>query len=139
MEESRRNELLEVAKKAVKTAYAPYSFFKVGAALLTEDGSIYSGCNIENAAYSPTICAERTALAKAVSEGHRTFTGILIVSEDRKGNTAFTSPCGVCRQTLREFCPDDFEVILSDGREFRTYTLGELLPLSFSKEDVLND
>lgn len=129
-------ELLERALEAREKAYAPYSGFSVGAALLTKDGKVYTGCNIENAAFSPTNCAERTALFKAVSEGEREFTAIAIVGG--KGDTLneICAPCGVCRQTLMEFCDYTFRVILGTPENIRRYTLGELLPFSFGKGDI---
>ena len=126
-----RTELIQKAKQAMTAAYAPYSGFCVGAALLCADGSIYTGCNIENASYSPTICAERTAFAKAVSEGHRAFTAIAVCGGKGGVITGLCTPCGVCRQVMAEFCREDFEVILvkADGYEVRT--LSQLLPDSF--------
>ena len=121
------HELLQRAAAARGAAYAPYSGFAVGAALLCTDGTVYTGCNIENASYTPTVCAERTAVFKAVSEGNRDFSAIAIV-----GGTAPCSPCGVCRQVLSEFCGADFAVVLQgeNGDPIR-HTLGELLPLQF--------
>ena len=119
-------------------SYAPYSHFHVGAALLGKDGKIYTGCNVENAAYGPSNCAERTAVFKAVSEGCRDFEAIAIVGgpEDEKGKPAikdFCPPCGVCRQVLAEFCDKDFKILLANGAgEIKEFTLGELLPESFS-------
>ncbi len=124
--------LIELAKNAMDNAYAPYSGYKVGAALLCADGSVYTGCNIENAAFSPTVCAERTAIFKAVSEGKREFTAIAVCGGKNGVITGFFPPCGVCRQVLREFCNEDFVVYLAGAEgTFRTYTLGELLPESF--------
>ena len=127
-------ELVKLAIEARGNAYTPYSNFCVGAALETVDGKIYKGCNIENAAYGPTNCAERTAFFKAVSEGDLEFTQIAIVGAP-KGETIseFCAPCGVCRQVMSEFCDgDSFMIHLYDGKEIRSYTLKELLPLSFS-------
>lgn len=126
-------EMIRKAFDSLKYAYTPYSHFKVAAALLTEDGKIYTGCNIENAAYSPTNCAERTAVFKAVSEGERHFQAICIVNEDAVGNHDYCPPCGVCRQVLMEFTdPEKFQVILAkSGNEYQVYTLAELLPLGF--------
>lgn len=118
-----KDDLIKKAQKAREKAYAPYSDFRVGAALYCTDGSIYEGCNIENASFTPTVCAERVALFKAVSEGKRSFKAIAIA-----GGSCPCSPCGVCRQALSEFCGEDFEIILEDGT---THTLKELLPLSF--------
>ena len=124
--------LIELAKKAMDAAYAPYSGYKVGAALLCADGTVYTGCNIENAAFSPTVCAERTAVFKAVSEGHRDFSAMAICGGKEGNITGFFPPCGVCRQVLREFCTHSFPVYLAgpDG-QYRTRTLAELLPDSF--------
>lgn len=120
-------ELFEEAKKARLCAYAPYSQFLVGAALLTDDGKIYTGCNVENASYPLGNCAERTAIFKAVSEGKRRFTAIAIAGgKDSPDEVCF--PCGACRQVMTEFCDKDFKVVLSD----RTLTLGELMPYAFS-------
>ena len=125
--------LCEKAIEAMGHAYAPYSGYKVGAALLCADGTVYQGCNIENASYSPTICAERTAIFKAVFDGQRDFAAIAVCGgKDGILSGAFP-PCGVCRQVMREFCRDDFTVYLvGAGGSFRKLTLGELLPHSFS-------
>ena len=125
-------ELIEKAKQAMEKAYAPYSGFQVGAALLCADGSIYTGCNIENASFSPTICAERTAFAKAVSEGKRDFKAIAVCGGKGGVITGLCTPCGVCRQVMAEFCKEDFQVILvkPDGYELRK--LSQLLPDSFA-------
>ena len=126
-------ELIKTAKLAAENAYAPYSGFTVGAALLTKDGKIYSGCNIENASYSPTNCAERTAFFKAVSEGERDFTAIAIVGGKDKNFTDYCTPCGVCRQVMAEFGSKDFKIILGkNDDEYKTFTLGDLLPESFN-------
>ena len=129
------NELVEAAKEAMSRAYAPYSGYCVGAALLAADGRVFQGCNMENASFSPTICAERVAFAKAVSEGVRDFAAMAVVGGKHGNITGLFPPCGVCRQVMREFCGDDFTVYLGgpDG-EIRTRTLGELLPDSFSSE-----
>jgi cytidine deaminase len=126
-------ELIRQAIEARKNAYAPYSGFTVGAALECEDGSVYLGCNIENAAYTPTNCAERTAFFKAVSEGKRNFRRIAIVG-GREGEMAALSPCGVCLQVMAEFCqPDKFEIIMAaNEEEYTIKKLGELLPFGFS-------
>lgn len=125
-------ELIQYAIEARKQAYTPYSHFQVGAALLAEDGTVYGGCNVENAAYTPTNCAERTAFFKAVSEGKRKFTAIAIVAAPEGAPLRKTAPCGVCRQVMMEFCdPDTFRIILTNGKEVRSYTLAELLPLGF--------
>lgn len=122
-----KEELCQTAVGMLKMAYVPYSHFPVGAALECDDGTVYTGCNIENAGYTPTNCAERTAVFKAVSEGHRNFTRIAIAADTER----FTAPCGVCRQVLQEFAPE-LEVILVN-REGRTLELAlrELLPYGF--------
>lgn len=130
-------DLRQYAIDAMKVAYAPYSGYQVGAALLCADGTVYTGCNIENASYGATNCAERTAFFKAVSEGQRDFLAIAICG-GRDGQIADVfPPCGICRQVMREFCKDDFEVrlIKADGEEI--YRLTELLPVSFAPEHIL--
>lgn len=123
--------LIQEAIEAKKNSYSPYSNFAVGAALLCKDGKIYRGCNIENGAYPTSICAERVALFKAVSEGERDFIGIAIVSSSGE----ITPPCGACRQALSEFVKGDFKVILAKNQdEYKTYNFAELLPLSFKLE-----
>ncbi len=131
-------QLVQLAKEARGHAYVPYSGYAVGAALLCADGKIYQGCNIENAAYGPTICAERTAFFKAVYDGERDFEAIAIVG-GKAGEeiSGLFPPCGVCRQVMREFCGVDFKLYL--GKENNGYeikTLGEMLPLSFSNADL---
>lgn len=129
--------LIKSAKQAMQSAYVPYSGFKVGAALLAASGKVYTGCNIENAAYSPSNCAERTAFFKAVSEGEKEFTAIAVVGGLDGNIKGFCPPCGVCRQVMREFCQDDFSVILGkDDDEYKSYKLSELLPASFSNKDI---
>ena len=125
--------LVALAREAMTRAYAPYSGCQVGAALLTKDGKVYTGCNIENAAFGPTICAERTAVAKAVSEGHRDFVRIVIAGRSE----GLCVPCGVCRQVLREFAPNIEIICLNGAGEERTFTLEELLPHSFGPEYLL--
>lgn len=126
-----KQELADEARKAMEKSYSPYSGYKVGAALLCKDGSVYTGCNIENAGYSPTNCAERTAFFKAVSEGKRDFLAIAVCGgKDGVIEEAFP-PCGVCRQVMREFCEDDFKVHLLTKDGIETYTLEQLLPVSF--------
>ena len=125
-------ELIEKAKQAMENAYAPYSGFQVGAALKCADGSIYTGCNIENASFSPTICAERTAFAKAVSEGKRDFTAIAVCGGKGGHITGLCTPCGVCRQVMAEFCKEDFQVILVKPDGYEQRTLSQLLPDSFA-------
>ena len=126
--------LLELAKEAMARAYVPYSGYKVGAALLCKDGTVYQGCNIENASYTPTVCAERTAFFKAISEGDREFARIAIVGA-MEGVEADQpcAPCGVCRQVMNEFCdPETFEIILADGKGGElVFTLKEMLPTVF--------
>lgn len=125
--------LVELALEARERAYAPYSNFRVGACLMAESGKLYCGCNIENASYTPTNCAERTAMFKAVYEGERRFCAIAIASDSDN----FTAPCGVCRQVLAEFCAAEMPVICVNKRgEYRLATLGELLPLAFTKKDM---
>lgn len=131
-------ELLEEAKKAREHSYSPYSEFQVGAALLTKSGKIYHGCNIENAAYTPSNCAERTAFFKAVYDGERKFAKIAIAG-GKKGSNADTpcTPCGVCRQVMAEFCDGEFQIILADGKGgAQSFTLKELLPHGFGPEDL---
>ena len=126
--------LLRQALAARENAYAPYSRFQVGAVLTVADGSTFCGCNIENAAFTPGICAERTAIYKAVSEGKRAFTAIAIAGGSEDSAPALTAPCGVCRQVMAEFCdPETFRIVLMNGDgEIRDYLLKELLPLGFT-------
>ena len=124
-------ELCKLAIEAMAHAYAPYSGYKVGAALLCADGSVYQGCNIENAAYSPTNCAERTAFFKAVYDGHRDFTAVAVCGGKDGVITGAFPPCGVCRQVMREFCGDDFLIYLVNEKGFETVTLSDLLPFGF--------
>ena len=124
--------LAQEAVRAMENAYAPYSGYRVGAALLTRSGRIYRGCNIENASYTPTVCAERTAIFTAVSQGERAFAALAVAGGKDGRIEGFFPPCGVCRQVLREFCSDDFPVYLVGAEgEIRSLTLGELLPESF--------
>ncbi|MBQ8350545.1 MAG: cytidine deaminase [Clostridia bacterium] len=126
-------ELMRLACEAREKAYAPYSHFAVGAALLTKDGKVYTGCNIENAAYSPTNCAERTAFFKAVSEGEREFAAIAVTGGPAgKAPAEKCTPCGVCRQVMAEFCGDDFLILLGNAETLTIHSLGDLLPHSFS-------
>ena len=129
--------LMELAAAALGHAYAPYSGFKVGAALLCADGTVYQGCNIENAAYGPTNCAERTAIFKAVYDGHRDFSAIAVCGGMDGVIGSVCTPCGVCRQVMREFCGDDCLIHMagSDG-VVQTCTLKELLPHSFSPNSL---
>lgn len=131
-------ELIGKAREAMQNAYAPYSDFKVGAALLAKSKKIYTGCNVENAAYSPTICAERTAFAKAVCEGERDFRAIAVLGGKGGVITDYQSPCGVCRQVMMEFCqPKQFYVILARSEEdYWIYDLEELFPMGFSAKNL---
>ena len=133
MEQVMVEKLIDTAIEQLKFSYTPYSNFKVGAALLTKSGKIYTGCNIENASYTPTNCAERTAFFKAVSEGVRDFQAICIVGCKDGKLTGYTAPCGVCRQVMMEFCnPKTFQIILAvDKERYEIYTLEELMPLGF--------
>lgn len=127
-------ELIRIAIKAREMAYVPYSNFKVGAAVLTEDESIYSGCNIENASFGAANCAERTAIFKAVSEGHSTIKAIAIVGD----TTAYTYPCGICRQVISEFAEGNTPVILAKNEsDYIVKTLEEILPGAFTKKDLI--
>ena len=138
MDKKQIEELIDLAIGQLDYSYTPYSGFKVGAALLTKEGRIYKGCNIENAAYTPTNCAERTAFFKAVSEGERNFQAICIVGGKDGILTGYAAPCGVCRQVMMEFCdPDTFQIILATGREqYEIFTLKELLPLGFGPDNL---
>ena len=129
--------LIKEAMEAKKMAYVPYSHFRVGAALLTKSGKVYTGCNIENAAYPATVCAERTAIFKAVSEGETQFESIAIVGGINGEVKDYCAPCGVCRQVMREFCESEFRIVLTDSTGLiKECTLDELLPLSFGPENV---
>lgn len=130
------SELMQRAVEARKNSYAPYSDFHVGAALLAKSGKVYTGCNIENAAYSPTNCAERTAVFKAVSEGERAFTAIAVVGGKGGELAELCAPCGVCRQVLAEFCDENMRFVLGNPERIAVYTFAELLPLSFGKNDL---
>ena len=135
-----KEELVALAIEAMGHAYVPYSGYKVGAALLTEDGRVYQGCNIENASYTPTVCAERTAFFKAVYDGVRDFAAIAVVGGKDGILTGFFPPCGVCRQVMREFCGDDFTVYLGGANgEIKTLTLSDLLPYSFSASEYMQE
>ena len=125
--------LIQHAKEAMSHAYAPYSGYKVGAALLCADGTVYCGCNIENASFTPTVCAERSAIFKAVYDGHRDFTAIAVCGGKDGVITGAFPPCGVCRQVMREFCGDDFMIHMVTGTDsFESCTMADLLPHSFS-------
>ena len=133
MEKILIEKLIKKAIEMLNFSYAPYSNFHVGAALLTSEGKIYTGCNIENAAYGPSNCAERTAIFKAVSEGKKEFEAIAIVGGKNGKIENFCQPCGVCRQVLAEFCKKDFEIVLAKSKnEYKIMTLEQLLPESFS-------
>lgn len=138
MDRKLTEEMIDLAIEQLAYSYTPYSHFKVGAALLTKDGKLYTGCNIENAAYTPTNCAERTAFFKAVSEGEREFQAICIVGGKDGVLTEYAAPCGVCRQVMMEFCnPETFQIILATGREqYEIFTLKELLPLGFGPANL---
>lgn len=125
-------DLINKALNARERAYVPYSNFKVGAAILSKSGNIYTGCNIESASYTPTICAERTAISKAVSEGDREIEAIAVVGDLKD----FTYPCGVCRQVIREFGKDATIIIAKNEEEYKLYKLEDLLPHSFGPEDL---
>lgn len=138
MEKKQIEEMIELAMGQLVYSYAPYSNFKVGAALLTESGKLYTGCNIENAAYTPTNCAERTAFFKAVSEGERSFQAICVVGGKDGILTEYAAPCGVCRQVMMEFCdPDRFQIILATGKDqYEVFTLKGLIPLGFGPDNI---
>mgnify|MGYP001004035012 FL=1 len=136
-----RELLIEKAFEAQKFCYTPYSNFNVGAALLTSDGTIYQGCNIENAAFTPTNCAERTAFFKAISEGQMDFVAIAVVGNKdgiKQGEGDYCAPCAVCRQVMAEFCDlDTFKVIIAKNTDdYLEHTLGELLPLAFTGKNL---
>lgn len=138
MEKRLVEDLIDLAIRQLDFSYTPYSHFKVGAALLAKDGKVYTGCNIENAAFSPTNCAERTAFFKAVSEGVKEFDAICVVGGKEGVLTEYASPCGVCRQVMMEFCdPDTFQIILAKSKEeYKIYTLKEMLPLGFGQANL---
>ena len=128
-------ELVLKAIDAMKNSYSPYSDFKVGAALLTENGKVYTGCNIENVAFGPSICAERVAFFKAISEGEKNFSKIAVVGGKDGIISSSTPPCGVCRQVMREFCDDNFEIlIVRENENYEKVLLKDLLPNSFKPE-----
>lgn len=138
MEKKLIQEMIRRAIRQMEFSYAPYSGFKVGAVLLTEAENFYTGCNIENAAYTPTNCGERTAFFKAVSEGERKFRAICIVGGKEGNLTDYTAPCGVCRQVMMEFCdPETFQIILAVSEEkYQVFTLKELMPLGFGPDNL---
>ena len=130
----------DLCQKAIdmrSESYAPYSGFTVGSAVLLSDGTVYTGCNIENSAFGPSICAERTAIAKAVSEGHKNLAAIAIAGGKRDGDLQYCAPCGVCRQVMREFCKPSFKVYLArSADDYKEFTLGDLLPESFGPDTL---
>ena len=137
MKEYTSEALLALAAEARKNAYCPYSGIAVGAALLTDDGAVFLGANIENASFSPTLCAERVAFGAAIAAGYRKFSRIAVVGGKKDANPAGAfPPCGVCRQVMAEFCNDDFEILLSDAGECRTLTLAQILPHGFGKDHL---
>ena len=138
MEQVMVEKLIDTAIEQLKFSYTPYSNFKVGAALLTKSGKIYTGCNIENASYTPTNCAERTAFFKAVSEGVMEFDAICVVGGMNKIMKEYAAPCGVCRQVMMEFCnPEEFQIILATSKDqYESFTLKELLPLGFGPDNL---
>lgn len=125
-------ELVKKAREAMENAYVPYSHFRVGAALITEDDEVYTGCNIENASFGGTNCAERTAIFKAISDGKRKFKKIAIISDSND----YTYPCGICRQVLSEFCMNIEVVVANNKEEFKSYNFSEILPFAFTREDL---
>lgn len=133
MDKKQIQELIRTAVEQLAYAYVPYSHFRVGAALLAKNGTVYRGCNIENAAYTPSNCAERTAFFKAVSEGVKEFSAICVVGGRNGEVTEYTPPCGVCRQVMMEFCdPEEFEIVLATYTEhYQVFRLKELLPMGF--------
>lgn len=134
-----RQKLIQAAIDTLPGSYVPYSHFHVAAALLCKDGTVYTGFNIENASYSPTICAERSAFARAINDGKREFEAIVICGGKDGVPTDYCSPCGVCRQVMREFCnPESFRIILAkSSEEYREFTLEQLLPMGFGPENLL--
>ena len=136
MSEQQKRALMQAAEAARLKSYSPYSHFCVGAALLGASGTVYTGCNIENAAYTPTNCAERTAFFKAVSEGEREFAAIAITGGREGDAPSFCAPCGVCRQVMAEFCDGDFSIILGNSESLQVMTLAELLPESFGPHSL---
>lgn len=138
LEKATVENLIGTAIEMLKYSYTPYSDFKVGAALLAKNGTVYTGCNIENAAYTPTNCAERTAFFKAVSEGVKEFDAICIVGGKRGILNGYAAPCGVCRQVMMEFCdPEEFQIILAiDTEHYEIFTLKELLPRGFGPKNL---
>ncbi len=134
-----KEQLAAYAKEAMQSSYSPYSKYCVGAALLCKDGSVYKGCNVENASYGATNCAERTAFFKAISENKREFVSIAICGGKNGVIEGEFPPCGICRQVMREFCSDDFEIHLVSENSIESYTLGQLLPVSFQPDTIRKD
>lgn len=135
-----KTELFNFAKSSMKNSYAPYSHFTVGAALLCSNGDIFTGCNVENASYSATCCAERNALFSAVAAGNKDFTAIMIIGGLDGEITDYVFPCGICRQVLSEFCNPDFKILVAKGKEnIKEFTLKDLLPHSFGKSSLGGD
>ena len=126
-------QLIEKAKEALGNAHVPYSNYRVGAAVLTEDGNVYNGCNIENASYGATVCAERVAIFKAVSNGEKNIRAIALVT----GAGDFPTPCGICRQVIAEFAMENIEIILHNDEKTEVFKLDDLLPLSFTSKNLL--
>lgn len=136
LSEGKARELISQALKARESSYCPYSNFAVGAALLCNDGTVYTGCNVETAAFNG-CCAERTAIFSAVAAGHRDFAAIAVAGAGNgKEPDSFCSPCGVCRQVMREFCKPDFEIVMTDGKDIKVMTLEELLPMAFGPDNL---
>lgn len=132
-----KKDLFNLAKEAMKNSYAPYSSYNVGAVLLTKGGKTYKGCNVENASYSATCCAERTALFSAVASGEKDFSKVMVVGGKNCEITDYAMPCGICRQALAEFCDSDFKVYVGKSEDdIKEFTLGELLPCSFDKSKL---
>ena len=129
-------ELIEKAIKAMSRSYSPYSNFSVGAALLCKSGNVYIGTNVENSSFSATICAERSAIASAISNGENEFSMLAIVGGKDGNITDFCYPCGICRQVINEFCDKDFKIITSNGKEIKINTLETLLPFSFGRNSL---
>lgn len=132
----RARDLMRLAEAARERAYAPYSDFLVGAALLGKSGKVYLGCNVENAGYSATNCAERTAFFKAISDGEREFQAIAIVGGKRGEKAGFCTPCGICRQVMAEFCDGDFPVVLGTAEKYEIHKLSSLLPMAFTPDSL---
>lgn len=128
--------LMQSANAMRERAHVPYSHYRVGAVLVGKSGKEYTGCNLENAAFSPTICAERTAFAKAISEGEKEFSCIAIVGGREGEISPFCAPCGVCRQVMTEFCDENFELVLGTPDNFKVYKFGEVMPFTFTSNEL---